>query len=84
MKKFAEEIAGMFRGSDGRLSERRFMAFMLFAGIIRYVEYAKPVDNAVLMTLCGFDLLLLGLITWQNVKEMKAGNVNTATNEGSH
>lgn len=75
MRKLAAEIIGMFRGSDRQLSERRVFAFALLIGIIRYVEHANPIDNAVLMTLCGTMLLLLAVITWQNVKEFKTGNV---------
>jgi len=74
MKKFAAEIIGMFRGSDGALSERRVFAFVILIGIIRYVEHAHPVDNAVLMTLCATMLMLLAIITWQNIKEFKTGS----------
>ena len=66
----------MFRGNDNKLSERRVFALAILIGIIRYMESTCPVDNAVLMTLCGTMLMLLAIITWQNVKEFKTGNLN--------
>ena len=71
--KLINEIMGMFRGTDGQLSERRIFAAVILIGIIRYVEHANPVDNSVLMTLCGTMLMLLAIITWQNIKEFKTG-----------
>lgn len=71
--KAADEIIGMFRGSDNKLSQRRVFALAILIGIIRYMNHTCPVDNAVLMTLCGTMLLLMAIITWQNIKELKTG-----------
>ena len=60
----------MVEGSDGKLSIRRVMAFLVLFGLIRHTE--KCPDNAeVDFVLASLIAALLALTTWQNLQDKK-------------
>ena len=75
----------LWEGDDNKPSIRRILAIGFFVGVIRMIEisYTKTcaLDNNVLTTLCGTILILLVIITAQNILKFKQTNVNTQTGQ---
>jgi len=71
----------IWEGDDNKPSIRRIFAIAFLIGIIRMIElsYTKSceLNNDVLITLCGTILVLLGIITAQNIIKFKQTNVNS-------
>ena len=77
----------IWEDKNGQPSIRRVLALVFTFGIVRMVEHSYnnncDINNDALRTLCGTMLILLGLITWQNIKDFKQTNDrsnNTQTN----
>lgn len=69
--KVASDIYGMFCGADGRLSLRSVLA-SLFTAVLLHIcylvtWYEKPVHVVIVYTLATMILILLGLVTVQNI-----------------
>lgn len=69
--KFLNYILAMVEGSDGRLSIRRVMAFLVLGGLIRHVEKC-PDNSEVAFVLSSLIAALLALTTFQNIQDKKA------------
>lgn len=82
MKKIITYLRPLWEGKDNKPSIRRIFAFAFLVGIIRMIEksYVKDctINTEALMWLCTTLLVLLGLTTWQNLKEQNGTN-NTGT-----
>ncbi len=75
----------IWEDKNGQPSIRRVLALIFTGGIIRMVEHSYinncNINNDALMTLCGTMLILLGLITWQNIKDFKQTNGRPNNNQ---
>lgn len=75
----------IWEDKNGEPSIRRVLALVFALGIIRMVEHSYKndcnINNDALMTLCGTMLILLGLITWQNIKDFKQTNDRSNNNQ---
>lgn len=65
------DIYGMFCGADGRLSLRSVLA-AIFTTVLLHIcylvtWYEKPVHVVIIYTLATMILILLGLVTVQNI-----------------
>lgn len=82
--KIVNYLRPIWEGADKKPSIRRILALVFTVGIIRMTErsYTLPpydLNNDILITLCGTVLILLGLITWDNLqslKQLKSGTDN--------
>lgn len=78
--KIISYLRPIWEGKDNKPSIRRVFAIAFLIGAIKLVEKGN-VDNNVLITLCGTILILLGLITYDNLQSIKNGiQTNTNTN----
>lgn len=81
-KKFISGIADTFKGSDGKLSNRRLTAFlhivlMAISTIVLWLTTSGDMVILYCILVHGvFALLLLGIITVQNIITWKQGYVN--------
>lgn len=76
--KIISYLRPVWEGKDKKPSIRRIFAIALLVGIIRLVEKGN-VDNNVLTTLCGTMLILLGLITYDNLQSLKNATIQSNT-----
>ena len=68
--KFLNYFLKMVEGSDGNLSIRRVMAFLVLFGLIRHTEKC-PENAEVAFVLASLIAALLALTTWQNLQDKK-------------
>lgn len=69
--------------SDSKESSKRFLAIYATVGLITFVVIAYTNKNnsvIVLTTLCGFVLTLVGVASWQAVKNHKKNNDEQTNN----
>lgn len=69
--KLINYFLAMVEGSDGKLSIRRVMAFLVLGGLIRHTEKC-PENAEVAFVLASLIAALLALTTWQNLQDKKA------------
>jgi len=69
--KLVKDIYNMFCGSDGRLSHRNVWAAIVGTVLLHICYlitwYEKPVHDIIIITLATMFLILLGLVTVQNI-----------------
>jgi hypothetical protein len=68
--KLINYFLAMVEGSDGKLSIRRVMAFLVLFGLIRQVE-SCPENGDVCFVLASLIAALLALTTFQNMQKPK-------------
>jgi hypothetical protein len=68
--KLINYFLAMVEGSDGKLSIRRVMAFLVLFGLIRHTEKC-PENAEVAFVLASLIAALLALTTWQNLQDKK-------------
>jgi len=79
-RKFAKDLYLMFCSKDGQLSIRRVLA-VVFAGAlvhmgILHITTCKEVQEAFIWAFVSLIVALLGLTTWQNLKDNFPNNNN--------
>lgn len=74
LKKFLEDLYFMLCGIDGRISIRRFLAMVFAVDLISlsiiHIKDCKPVQEAFIWGFISMIVALLGLTTWQNLKDI--------------
>jgi len=73
VKRILRELYLMFCGKDGKLSIRRVLAVVFSTGLIHlsiiHVTSCREVQEAFIWGFISLIVALLGLTTWQNLKE---------------
>ena len=81
--KILSYLRPIWEGKDKQPSIRRLMAIAVLIGSIRMIEHSYStnceLNNDILLTLMGTVLILLGLITYDNLQTIKNG-IQTNTN----
>lgn len=84
MNKILNYLKPIWEDNNNEPSIRRVLALMFALGVMRMVEHSYvnscEIDNEALTTLCATMLILLGLITWQNITDIKKINAPGQTN----
>lgn len=88
--KILSYLRPIWEGKDKEPSLRRLMAIAILIGSIRMIEHSYStnceLNNDILVTLMATILILLGLITYDNLQTIKNGiqtNVNSTGNTDS-
>lgn len=80
LKKFLEDLYFMMCGKDGQISIRRFLALVFSAGLIHlsflHISKCREVQEAFIWGFISLIVALLGLTTWQNLKDNFKNNNN--------
>lgn len=75
--KIISYLRPLWEGKDREPSLRRIMAIAILAGTIRMIEHSYStncnLNNDILVTLMVTILVLLGLITYDNLQSIKNG-----------
>jgi hypothetical protein len=73
-KKFLEDLYFMLCGKDGQIFIRRFLAVVFSAALIHlyifHITNNKEVQEAFIWGFISMIVALLGLTTWQNLKDI--------------
>lgn len=81
--KIVSYLRPLWEGKDKEPSLRRLMAIAILIGAIRMIEHSYSsnceLNNDILVTLMATILILLGLITYDNLQTIKNG-IQTNTN----
>ena len=79
--KILSYLRPIWEGKDKEPSLRRLMAIAVLIGSIRMIEHSYStnceLNNDILVTLMGTILILLGLITYDNLQTIKNGSNQT-------
>jgi len=85
--KILSYLRPIWEGKDKQPSIRRLMAIAILIGSIRMIEHSYStnceLNNDILVTLMGTILILLGLITYDNLQTIKNGIQTTANSTGN-
>lgn len=80
MKKIINYLRPIWEGNDGKPSIRRILALVFAAGLIHlsilHITSCQTVQEAFIWGFISLIVALLGLTTFQNLKELNGSNIN--------